>query len=84
MEYNYNEENDLYIIQLTEIIDSKLLQKTINRILSHTNPNTRDNIRPYYTYNLSFSSDYKYCVLDFNKREFEQEEIDEICHGRTR
>lgn len=84
MEYNYNEENDLYIIHLSEIIDSKLLQKIINKILSGNNPNTKDDVRPYYVYNLSFSSDYRYCILDFNKRKFEQEEIDKICYGRTR
>ena len=82
MEYNYNDEHDLYIIQLDQAIDSKILQKTINQILLNINPNISKDC--YYTYYLSFSSDYKYSILDFNKRNFSQEEIDEICKSRVR
>ena len=73
MDYRMDRENNLYIIRIDSLNDA-VFKKVISKILEIRGLN--DKVYAYYTY---FTKDYSYCILDFNKRKYTDDEIEMIA-----
>ena len=65
MEYYYDENNDFYVIKLNDHFDQKEYLEILKNIVKIKKTITNG----YYTI---MSSDYKYIVVDFNKRYYDE------------
>ena len=72
MDYKIDRENNLYIIKI-DSLNNEVFHKVIKNIIEIHN--IQDKIYCYYTY---FNKDYSYCIIDFNRKKFNNDEVEEI------
>lgn len=72
MNYILDRKNNLYII-IVDNFNDRIFKKVINDILEMRN--IKDKFYSYYTF---FNKDCSCCILDFNKRNFNDDEVEEL------
>ena len=75
MNYIIDQKDNFCIIKM-DTLNDEIFQQVINEILEIKG--LTDKIYVYYTY---FTKDYSYCILDFNRRKYNEEEIEKIANG---
>ena len=78
MNYQMDRANNLYIIRVDSLNDV-IFQKVIKEILCIRGLEKK--VYAYYTY---FTKDYSYCILDFNKRKFNLNDVEKIARQHAR
>ncbi len=78
MEYYYDSDNDFYVIILNNIINQKEYLKILKEIIQN---DSRGDLNVYYT---TFTNNFEYVILDFNKRKLSNEEIINLLNKKKR
>lgn len=79
MKYIYDAERDYYIIKINKKMDNALFQKAVNSILKEEE--LANSLYCYYTF---FNQDYTYCILDFNRRNLSDIQINNLISKNTK
>ena len=78
MEYYYDNDNDFYVITLNGSLNQVKYMKIIKEIIKNEK---RPDINVYYS---TMTNDFKYVIIDFNKRKLSNERIMYLLNNKKR
>lgn len=78
MEYYYDKDNDFYVIKLNGSVNHVEYMKILKKIIQNEK---RPDINVYYS---TITNDFKYVIIDFNKRKLSDEEIMYLLNNKKR
>ena len=78
MEYYYDKDNDFYVIKLNGSVNHVEYMKILKEIIQNEK---RPDINVYYS---TITNDFKYVIIDFNKRKLSDEEIIYLLNNKKR
>ena len=73
MDYKIDRANNLYIIRI-DTFNDEIFKEVIKNIIE-----IRGIKNKLYCYNTYFTKDYTYCIVDFNRKKYCDEEIEFIA-----
>ena len=78
MEYYYDKDNDFYVIKINGKLNQAEYEKLLRDIIYNEK---RPDIHVYYS---TVTKDFKYIIVDFNKRILTDDEIMELLNNKKR